>query len=79
MIAEATSSGYGVFEAFILCFLPTSPDEGPAIFAAILAFRVIYNWIPLLIAAIMLGCNEWAITKAAKKLKDADTRAPDSS
>ncbi len=68
--------GYGVFEAFIMCFLPTSPDEGAAIFAAILTFRVIYNWVPLLIAAIMLVCNEWALTKASTKLKVTDRQAP---
>jgi len=71
--------GYGVFEAFILFFLPTSPAEGAAIFAAILAFRVIYNWIPLLIAAIMLGYNEWALTKASTNNKVADTQAPGTS
>jgi len=57
--------GYGVFEAVILFYLPSSPDHKPIIFAAILAFRVIYNWVPLLIAAIMLGCNELALTKNA--------------
>jgi uncharacterized membrane protein YbhN (UPF0104 family) len=55
--------GYGVFEAFILYFLPGSLDQEPVIFAAILAFRVIYNWIPLLIAAVMLGCNEWSLAR----------------
>ena len=71
--------GYGVFEAFILFFLPNSPDQKPAVFAAILAFRAIYNWVPLLIAAIMLVCNEWALTKAFTKLKVNDTQATDSS
>ncbi len=61
--------GYGVFEAFIMCFLPKSPDEGAAIFAAILAFRVIYNWVPLLIAAIMLGCNEWTLARNSTEPK----------
>jgi uncharacterized membrane protein YbhN (UPF0104 family) len=71
--------GYGVFEAFIMCFLPATPDEGKAIFAAILAFRVIYNWVPLLIAAIMLACNEWALTNNSSKPKVTDTQAPDTS
>jgi phosphatidylglycerol lysyltransferase len=70
--------GYGVFEAFIMGFLPATPDQGAAIFAAIIAFRVIWNWIPLLIAAIMLGCNEWALTKASKKQKATDTQPPGS-
>jgi phosphatidylglycerol lysyltransferase len=71
--------GYGVFEAFILFFLPSSPDQKPIIFAAIIAFRVIYNWVPLLIAAIMLGYNEWALAKASAKNKVADTQAPGAS
>jgi phosphatidylglycerol lysyltransferase len=71
--------GYGVFEAFIMGFLPQSPDEGAAVFAAILAFRVIYNWIPLLIAAIMLGCNEWVLTKTAKKINVNDGQSPGAS
>ena len=69
--------GYGVFEAFIMAFLPNSPAQEPAIFAAILAFRVIYNWIPLLIAAVMLGCNEWTLSKAPPKA--ADTQTPGAS
>ena len=58
--------GYGVFELFILFFLPSSPDQKPIIFAAILAFRMIYNWVPLLIASIMLGCNEWYLAQSVE-------------
>lgn len=71
--------GYGVFEAFIMYFLPKSPDEGAAVFAAILAFRVIYYWAPLLIAAIMLGCNEWALTKNSIEPSEAKDIPPDKS
>ena len=71
--------GYGVFEAFIMGLLPNSHSQEPKIFAAILAFRVIYNWVPLFIAAIILVCNEWALTNNSTKLKITDTQAPDSS
>jgi phosphatidylglycerol lysyltransferase len=71
--------GYGVFEAFILYFLPKAPDEGAAVFAAILAFRVVYNWVPLLIAAIMLGYNEWALSNNSSELSDIKEIAPDES
>ena len=71
--------GYGVFEAFIMCLLTAKSVEGKDIFAAILAFRVIYNWVPLLIAAIMLVCNEWTLTNNSTKPKVIDTQAPGSS
>jgi phosphatidylglycerol lysyltransferase len=63
--------GYGVFEVFILYFLPDSKAQEPAIFAAILAFRVIWNWIPLVIAAIMLGYNEWSLARNSTQLKES--------
>jgi phosphatidylglycerol lysyltransferase len=67
--------GYGVFEALILLFLPDA--QKASVIAGILAFRVIYNWIPLLIAAAMLGYNEWALSKASPKT--ADTQTPGAS
>ncbi len=51
--------GYGVFDVLILEFLPK--ECGPAVVAALLVFRVIYYWLPLLIAAAMLGWNEWRL------------------
>jgi uncharacterized membrane protein YbhN (UPF0104 family) len=32
--------------------------------AALLVFRVIYYWLPLLIAAAMLSRNEWRLNRA---------------
>jgi phosphatidylglycerol lysyltransferase len=52
--------GYGVFDVLILNFMPE--DQGPAVFAAILVFRLIYYWIPLLIAAAMLGYHELTLS-----------------
>ena len=39
---------------------------GPAVVAALLVFRVIYYWLPLLIAAAMLGWNEWRLHSELK-------------
>jgi phosphatidylglycerol lysyltransferase len=63
--------GYGVFEAIFLRF---SPEEQVArVFAAILVFRVIYYWTPLLIAGIMLGYHELMLIREARKTPtDAD-------
>jgi len=44
----------------IVAFLPK--EHGPAVVAALLVFRVIYYWLPLLIAAAMLGRNEWRLS-----------------
>jgi uncharacterized membrane protein YbhN (UPF0104 family) len=48
--------GYGVFESVFMFFFPK--DAGPAVLAAIIVFRIIYYWIPLAIAAVMLGYHE---------------------
>ncbi len=48
--------GYGVFESVFLFFFPEK--TGPVVIAAIIVFRIIYYWIPLLIAAAMLGYHE---------------------
>jgi hypothetical protein len=56
--------GYGVFDVLIVEFLPK--DRGPAVVAALLVFRVIYYWLPLLIAAAMLGWNEWKLHSEPK-------------
>ena len=56
--------GYGVFDVLIVGFLPK--DRGPAVVAALLVFRMIYYWLPLLIAAAMLGWNEWRLHSEPK-------------
>ena len=61
MVAAVLShvpGGYGVFDVLIVGFL--QKEHGPAVVAALLVFRVIYDWLPLLIAAAMLGRNEWS-------------------
>ena len=37
--------------------------------AALLVFRVIYYWLPLLIAAAMLGRNEWRLKSDLKNAR----------
>ena len=49
--------GYGVFDALIIHFLPKE-HLGASVVAALLVFRVIYYWVPLLIAGVMLGYHE---------------------
>jgi phosphatidylglycerol lysyltransferase len=53
--------GYGVFDVLIMHFLPQS--QGPAVLAALIVFRIIYYWTPLLIAGIMLGYHELMLGK----------------
>ena len=59
--------GYGVFDVLIVEFLPK--DRGAAVVAALLVFRVIYYWLPLLIAAAMLGWNEWRLNSEPKNAR----------
>jgi uncharacterized membrane protein YbhN (UPF0104 family) len=51
--------GYGVFDALIIHFLPE--DDGAQVVAALLVFRVIYYWVPLLLASVMLGYHEFKL------------------
>jgi len=48
--------GLGVFEAVILVNLPEV--EKPALVTALILYRVIYYWVPLLLAVVLLGINE---------------------
>ncbi len=57
--------GYGVFDALIIHFLPQ--EHGASVVAALLVFRVIYYWIPLLIAAVMLGYHELTLSRATEE------------
>lgn len=57
--------GYGVFEAI---FVRSFPEEHAAsVLAALLVFRIIYYWTPLLIAAIMLGYHELVLSLGSRK------------
>jgi uncharacterized membrane protein YbhN (UPF0104 family) len=51
--------GLGVFEAVMLATLtPALPTSG--VFGALLAYRVIYYFVPLMVAALMLGTRQVA-------------------
>jgi phosphatidylglycerol lysyltransferase len=52
--------GYGVFDGLIIYFLPE--EQRLAVLAALIAFRVIYYWVPLAIAGAMLGYHELTLT-----------------
>ena len=56
--------GYGVFDALIIHFLPKG-NVGASVVAALLVFRVIYYWVPLLIAGVMLGHHELTLNNDA--------------
>jgi phosphatidylglycerol lysyltransferase len=58
-ILSHVPGGYGVFEGLVIHFLPK--EQGPAVIAALLVFRMIYDWIPVMIAAVLLGYNELTI------------------
>jgi phosphatidylglycerol lysyltransferase len=55
--------GYGVFDVLIVHFLPA--EHGLSVVAALIVFRVIYYWTPLLIAGLMLGYHELTLTSDA--------------
>jgi len=56
--------GLGVFEAVILVTLPEV--DKPALVSALILYRVIYYWAPLLLAAMLLGANEVRMMRAQK-------------
>jgi uncharacterized membrane protein YbhN (UPF0104 family) len=49
--------GLGVFEAVMLATL-VPPLTAPALFGALLAYRVIYFFLPLIVAVALLGTRE---------------------
>lgn len=51
--------GLGVFEAVILVTLPEV--DKPALVSALILYRLIYYWLPLLLALALMGRNEWRI------------------
>lgn len=50
--------GLGVFEAVVLAVLPGIPPG--ELIAALIAYRLIYYWLPLLLAALLLALHEGA-------------------
>lgn len=50
--------GLGIFEGLFLYILPNSEDNTVAIFGALIAYRIIYYLLPLLISGIAFLCYE---------------------
>jgi uncharacterized membrane protein YbhN (UPF0104 family) len=53
--------GYAVFDGVVLAFLPEEYES--AGIAALLVFRVIYYWVPLLLAAALLAGHEFVLRR----------------
>ena len=65
--------GLGVFEAVILV---TMPEVGkPELVSALLLYRVIYYWLPLLLATLLLGGNELRMARLERSVQESDRRS----
>ena len=58
--------GLGVFDSITLTYL-SRHVSGPDALAALLAYRALYNLLPLLVAALLLGINEFLSARASMK------------
>jgi phosphatidylglycerol lysyltransferase len=58
--------GIGVFEAVILLAVP-DPSASPAVAAALIAYRLIYYLVPLVLAALLLGGQQLSSTGEAAR------------
>lgn len=67
VVLSHVPGGYGVFDAGMVYCLHLSGGDlaTDRVFAAILVFRVIYFWIPLLLAIALLSVNEWRLRRRA--------------
>jgi len=65
VVLSHVPGGYGVFEAGMLfCLRQASPTiAGDSVMAAIFVFRVIYFWLPLVLAIGLLGINEFLLRR----------------
>jgi uncharacterized membrane protein YbhN (UPF0104 family) len=62
--------GIGVFEAVVLVTLPEV--DKPALISALILYRLIYYWGPLLIALALLGINELWMWRRRGTIQQAD-------
>ncbi len=62
--------GIGVFEAVVLVTLPEV--DKPSLISALILYRLIYYWGPLLIALALLGCNELRMLRRRGTVQDGD-------
>lgn len=65
--------GIGVFEAVVLVTLPEV--DKPALVSALILYRLIYYWIPFLLALLLLALNEWRMWREdRKRVQDSESR-----
>lgn len=55
-VVSHVPGGLGIFEGIMVLFLPEVPAS--EVLSAVLVYRIVYNLIPLIIAAVMLGMFE---------------------
>ena len=78
-ILSHVPGGYGVFDGLVFHFLATEQGNlvpqvhGAQVLAALIVFRVIYYWVPLVFAAALLGGNE--LTMRNSNGEEASTAA----
>ena len=78
VVLSHVPGGYGVFDAGMLFCLRLSagPVDVPrdSVIAAIVAFRIIYFWIPLILAIVLLGINEILLRRAPQSPASPSSR-----
>lgn len=62
--------GIGVFEAVILVTLPEV--DKPSLVSALILYRLIYYWLPLLLALLLLGLNELRLLRYPQSVQEGD-------
>jgi uncharacterized membrane protein YbhN (UPF0104 family) len=73
VVLSHVPGGYGVFDGgMIFCLRQSASNLAvDRVIAAILVFRVIYFWIPLLVATVLLGINEISLRRRAREVETA--------
>lgn len=61
-VSSQVPGGLGVFETLLLIMIGAGP-QSPGVMAALLVFRIVYYWLPLLISAVLMGIEELLLTR----------------
>jgi phosphatidylglycerol lysyltransferase len=62
--------GIGVFEAVVLVTLPEV--DKPSLISALILYRLIYYWVPLFLALVLLGLNELRMWRRRGDVQEPD-------
>ncbi|WP_404477751.1 bifunctional lysylphosphatidylglycerol flippase/synthetase MprF [Novosphingobium sp. BL-52-GroH] len=62
--------GLGVFEAVVLAVVPDEGGDRATLFAALIAYRLVYYLLPLVIAALLLAWHEGVRSRRVARLVD---------